>query len=312
MPCGRCAKPVNVYECVYFIEQVLSRYAAALKKIQQLTEAPTAQATPKSPSPATVTRTVPMGKKGLCRLLPSEKQHAPLQAWFQARKVTAHFDYQNVNMEGYFDEAADQIGQHFSIMADVLGKIGWSYRKSHSGLNIDLSKMAQKDIGPITSLCRNWYNNALFAKYLYQKNEKIIRIGLQSASPARQFFSGGWLEWFALNRVIETFGVPAQKPFACTRGVKIQFENEDTQEIDVAALLGNQLLAIECKTGEFRNDIDKLSRLQKRLGLAPAHFIVCASSLDDAQATSLSHMYGMTFVSLPMLAPYLQNIAASH
>ena len=97
--------------------------------------------------------------------------------------------------------------------------------------------------------------------------------------------------------------------FSCARGVKVTFANEDLHEIDVMALVNSQTpIYIECKTGEFRRDIDKFLRLKKRLGLPRQQFIICASDLSEEQASGLSAMYDLTFVNLQTLAAKLQAV----
>ncbi|WP_158291718.1 Card1-like endonuclease domain-containing protein [Lampropedia puyangensis] len=171
--------------------------------------------------------------------------------------------------------------------------------------------MAQKDVGAITKICRSWYDGALLSKYFYQKNEKVLRLGLQTATPARLFFTGGWLEWFALSTVLKLQDTFQKTPISVARGAKVQFPNEDLFELDVVALFEKQLFVIECKSGEFRSEINRLSRLQKRLGLDGRFFVICSPQLDEAQAKSMTAMYGISFVNLQMLAPHIQRTLAA-
>jgi len=86
----------------------------------------------------------------------------------------------------------------------------------------------------------------------------------------------------------------------------ISLQNAETRELDVAALVaGKTLLVIECKTGEFRSEIEKYVQLRKRLGIDPTQFIVCNPELTDEQATGLGAMYGLTFVNLVTLKAHL-------
>jgi hypothetical protein len=74
------------------------------------------------------------------------------------------------------------------------------------------------------------------------------------------------------------------------------FPNEDLHELDVFFLVeGNTPVCIECKTGEFRQDIDKYLRLRKRLGIDRSQFILCCLGLGDEQAAGLSSMYELSF-----------------
>lgn len=67
-------------------------------------------------------------------------------------------------------------------------------------------------------------------------------------------------------------------------------------------------VCIECKTGEFRQNIDKYLTLRKRLGLDGKHFIMCIVGLSDEHAKGLSAMYDLSFVSERELAAHLTRL----
>ena len=57
--------------------------------------------------------------------------------------------------------------------------------------------------------------------------------------------------------------------FSCARNVKVKFGNEDKQELDVVFLpMGKEPIVVECKSGEFRRDIEKLCTLEKTIEFA--------------------------------------------
>ncbi|MDP2094430.1 MAG: hypothetical protein Q8K50_11165, partial [Hydrogenophaga sp.] len=79
--------------------------------------------------------------------------------------------------------------------------------------------------------------------------------------------------------------------------------------LDVVALPHGQApICIECKSGEFRRDIDKYQRLRKRLGIERSRFVICSTDITDEQASSLSAMYDLTFVSIASLPRHLASI----
>ena len=99
------------------------------------------------------------------------------------------------------------------------------------------------------------------------------------------------------------------RAISCARGVKVTFPNEDLHELDVVFLpQGQTPICIECKTGEFRQDIEKYLRLKRRLGVERSRFIICATDLSDAQAAGLNSMYDLTFVSLGSLRAHLKTL----
>ena len=138
----------------------------------------------------------------------------------------------------------------------------------------------------------------------------MIHLKLQAATPIRQFFNGTWLEWFALNEILtlaKQYG--KNYNFSCARSAKIRFTNEDLHELDVLFLPKNkQLIVIECKTGEYRQNLDKYLNLRKRLNIPTDNFILLVTNINEAQAKSLSSMYQLTFATLTGLIEQLKKV----
>lgn len=295
--CARCQASVNVYDTAFFVRKLLERYVSinrelqALKQLDEIAETDRADS-----SQAAAVDSVDLLQS---ELLATPEQHEPLRRWFASAGVVPSFDVSAVDMSGYFDEAALILGDHYDFLRGLLGRVGWSYRNQHTSLNINIGNLAQKEAQFLNRTCREFYSHALFAKYFYQKQDKVIRLGLQGAKVTRNFFAGGWLEWFALSKVLaEMRQQRASKLISCARNVSVRFANDDLFELDVVLLSPKQVpVVIECKSGEFRRDIEKFGLLKKRLGLPDGHFIVLALDLDEAQASSLKSMYRVTFAT---------------
>lgn len=307
VPCAACQTPTMVYDTVFFVRKLLERYAAAVREVKamQAENRADTESTESSEADAPA-QDEDVGANGAD--LATAAQHAPLEKWLKSRQIDAQFDHTTVDTSGYFDEAAQQLGRRHELFGELIQRVAYAYRKSHTGLNIDLNGVAQKDIQSLTTLCRQLYSHTLFARYVYQKQEKVIRLSLQPAPKVRQFFEGAWLEWYALLELLEALA-KRKLAFSCARSVKVLFPNEDVHELDVIAMpAGESPICIECKTGEFRRDIDKYQRLRKRLGVERNRFIVCATDISDEQAGSLSAMYDLTFVSLRSLPRLLSTL----
>ncbi len=327
MPCPRCGTPSAVYETVYYVQRVLDRYFELLREVNALkqadkTEVPVGSApSPKAPSttakpdvgakgkplPATEPPLV-LGDINNTTQLATAQQHAPLQAWFAKHQIEATFDFSLVDTSGFYDDAARQIGDGFELFAELIDRVRYAYRKNQGWVNLALSDLSQKDGQAVNNLCRQLYSHTFFARYNYQKSEKIVNLTLQMAPAVRQFFDGGWLEWYAFMELVTQL-TERKRSFSCARGIKVVFSNEDLHELDVFVLPdGQPPICIECKSGEFRRDIDKCLRIRKRLGLEKNRFIICASDLSDEQANGLSAMYDLTFVNLKSLRTHLQAL----
>lgn len=308
VPCGACQAPCSVFDTAYYVRKLIERYTAAVREIKAL-KAEDQRPTEGEPAANPDTASESIDQTGSNEDLATAIQHAPIEKWLKTRQIEAQFEHSNVDTSGYFDEAAQQLGRRYDLFGELVQRVAYAYRKSHTGLNIDLTSMAQKDAQALTTLCRQLYSHTLFARYHYQKAEKVIRLSLQSAPKVRQFFEGAWLEWYALLELLEVLQ-QRQLAFSCARGVKVLFPNEDVHELDVVALpAGRPPICIECKSGEFRRDIDKYQRLRKRLGIERSRFVVCSTDITDEQASSLSAMYDLTFVSLQSLPRHLATLA---
>lgn len=306
VPCASCGTPSQVFDTPFYVGKLIERYAAAVREIKALqAEEREAEVGADEVSEANSMATT---DEAVGTALNTSAQHAPLVAWFRARQIQAQFDHDNVDTSGYFDEAAIQLGQGYEQYGELIRRVTFAYRKSHTGLNLDLSRLSQKEAQEINALCRQLYSHTFFSRYHYQKVEKNVRLTLQTAPRIRQFFEGGWLEWYAL---MELVGVLQQRGlgFSCARSARLSFPNEDLHELDVIALpTGQSPVCIECKAGEFRRDIEKYQRLRKRLGIDRQRFIVCSTELDDEQAKGLSAMYELSFVAMPSLARHLHTL----
>ena len=304
-----------VYGTVFYVEKLVERYFSALREVAALQQPDkpaddsTSACSGESVSAqATSAETLSGIDPNNTTLLTTVEQHAPLQAWFSARKIEARFDYALVDTSGFFDDAARMLGEGHALYAELIDRVRFAYRKSHGWINLELGNLSQKDAQAINTLCRQLYSHTFFARYHYQKPEKIVRLTLQTAPAVRQFFEGGWLEWYAFIELLTQLRQRG-RPASCARSVKVVFPNEDLHELDVVAVPEGQApICIECKSGEFRRDIDKYLRLRKRLGIDRSRFIVCTTDLNDEQAAGLTTMYELTFVNLGSLGRHLQTL----
>ena len=238
------------------------------------------------------------------------EQHQPLADWLAAKNISPQFNHAAVDMRGYYDEAAALLGKHYPLLKELLGQMNWAYRHRHHGIKHDLKKYPPQDAQRLQNLCRTLYQNTLLARCHYHKGDKSLHIQLQQAQPVRQFFGGGWLEWFALGELLQLAAKRgADYRFSCARNIAITLAADEKHELDVMYLpLGKIPLIIECKSGEYRDALDKHLTLRKRLGLPASHYLILASDLDNAQAQALSAMYELTFVTPHTLRAHCQPL----
>ena len=306
-PCGRCGTASTVYGTVFFVEELIKRLASVTRdykalQAQQVAAAAVADFAVAAAVPATATTFPTLDTTN------GAEPHAALAQWFSQKNIEARINPSAADTSGFFDEAATQLGDDYGLFADLLDRVRYAYRKSYTNVNLELANLSQKDGQAITRFCRTLYEHTFFSRYHFQKPEKIARLGLQSAPAVRQFFEGGWLEWYALVQVL-ALKDGNRSAFSYARNVQVVFPNEDLHELDVVCLPAGQApICIECKSGEFRREIDKYLRLSKRLGLPKERFIICSTDLTEEQAQGLTAMYELSFVNLQTLKKHLEKI----
>lgn len=200
--CANCGQDVTVYETASFIQHIIDRWASAVRELNALKNQDKEPAEQQQAQEYNQSNPLDNVKLSDTNILANIEQHQPLTDWFKNKQITPEFDCAAIDMSGYFDEAAAKIGKNFAIFQDILNKIAWNYRNNHSGLNLDLKKYSQKEAQQINNICREFYSHTLFSRYTYQKQDKLIHLKLQAATPIRQFFNGTWLEWFALTKYL--------------------------------------------------------------------------------------------------------------
>lgn len=300
--CPRCGNTAPVYGTIFFISKLLDKYFQGQRDIARL-QVPVG----KEISPPQVAAVGDIDLSNTDHLA-SEVQHGPIVDWFNRKQIKVHANMRGVDTTGFFDEVAMSIGGNLPVLKEVLERIRWAQQKEYSSTTIQLDKKSAEEAQAITVFCQQLYDFSFVAKCFHNRPENNVRLILQTAPTIRDFFNGEWLEWFALMTCL-TYAKERNKRFSCARNLSITLQNNESYELDVFMLIdGNTPVCIECKTGEFRQNIDKYLTLRKRLGLNSKNFVMCITGLSDEHAKGLTAMYDLTFVNEQELAAQLARL----
>lgn len=299
--CPKCGTPTPVYPALFFIEKLLDKYFAAQREVIRLTPA-TATA---APAPASEIAGIDLGNTDS---LANELQHGPIYDWFHKKQIKVQANMRGVDTSGFFDEIAEAIGANLPVLKEVLERIRWSQQKEHASATISLERKSPEDAKAISAFCQQLYDFSFVAKCFHNKQENNVRLILQSAPTIRNFFNGEWLEWHALMTSLRHAKERGRR-FSCARGLNLTLANGDPYEIDVFMLIDGSIpVCIECKSGEFRQNIDRYLALKKRLGLEGRQFVMCIAGLGDDNAKAFSAMYDLSFANERTLADKLNRL----
>ena len=293
MPCPRCGTSTQTYDTLLFISKVLEKFFATQTELVRLrSSAAGGEGTPSSAVAAAGPQGFDLHNSGA---LSTDLQHGPIQEWFQRRHIQVRTNPKAVDTTGFFDEVAVAIGKSNGVLKEVVDRIRFAQLKGFATSTIHLDKKTPEDARLIVDFCRQLYDYSFVAKYFHLRDENRIRLVLQTAPAIREFFNGDWLEWHVFMGLLESARHHGRR-YSCARNLVITLQNDATYELDVFFLFdGNRPVCIECKSGEFRQDIDRCLTLRKRLGIRREDFILCAVGLVPEQAAGLSSMYELTF-----------------
>jgi phage FluMu protein Com len=303
--CPKCEQVTTIHDTIPFIRALIKKYIGQKEELQNLRQAQT--------ETEEIIETV--GEVSLeevdvhnTNVLTRSDNVNPILQWFDERKIGIHVTPEAVDTTGFFDEIALLLGDKFDVLSLVSGQIKYIQNKGYSNVKIDISKKNSSEIQLITSFCKELYDYSFVGKYYYHQKDKIIHLTLQRAPKIRDFFNGIWMEWFTLIKLLEFFSEQQMTP-ACGRSLEITFPGGNSNELDLFFLTEKNIpICIECKTGEFRQDIDKYLSLRKRLHLEKEQFVLCIFGLSLEQAQGMTSMYDITFVNETSLIQHIQTI----
>ncbi len=309
MDCPRCRESGSIHDTVTFLNRVIGEYRAQRTELRELR----AQLVP-GEGEAAVEQPVPDGPP-LSDIdihdtdaLADPRQFAPVLAWFEQRRIEFEINHRAMDTTGFFDEVAVRLGDGYETLKPVVNQLKFAQRKGFGAARLALSASSEDEFAALTSFCRELHQYSFVAKYFYQKDEKIAWLTLQTAPEIVRFFNGEWLEWYVFIKLLAFFR-ERRVPVACLRNPVITFPNEDVHELDVFMLVDNRIpLCVECKTGEFRHDIEKYSRLIRKLKLEKSQFLVCATGLDEKQIQGFNSMYAVTFANENNFLEHVQRV----
>ena len=223
--------------------------------------------------------------------LADPEQYRAIVKWMEQRGIRMEVNHQAIDTTGFFDEIAIQLGDGFETLKLVSNQIRYIHQKGYTNVKVTLSKYSEEQIAVVTNFCRQLYDYSFVSRYFYNKKERAVHMTLQTAPAIIRFFLGEWMEWFVFMKILNSF-LERGITVSCLRSFHVTFPKGEKFEIDGFFLIGNEIpVCIECKTGEFRQDIKKFSTLRRKLNLDSKQFLVCVIGLNEAQMQGFSSMY---------------------
>jgi hypothetical protein len=302
--CPKCETTATIHDTVPFVRALVKKYFTLRNELQTLNNQNDQEVPENSASDRISLGDIDINNTDI---LTKPECYQPVITWFDKRGIKANVSQETVDTTGFFDEIAILLGDHFSDLSFVSNQIKYIQSKGYDTVKIELAKKSDQEIEQIISFCRQLYDYSFVAKWFHKKQDKTVYLTLQSAPRIKEFFNGIWMEWYVLMKLLALFRERNSIP-ACARSLQISHSGGTLNEIDIFLLTeAGTPIAIECKSGEFRQDIGKCLSLRKLLGLASGQFIVCVFGLADEHARGMTSMYDVTFVNERSLIDHVKT-----
>ncbi len=303
--CPKCQQAVTIYDTVFFIEKLLEKLLLQAKALRELQQLQPQKLENSSASEQTSLEEIDIYHT---EALKSDEQYRPVLQWFEQRQIAVEVNHKAIETTGFFDEIALALGNDFDTLSEVVDQIKYVQRKGYGEVKLNLGRKSQEQVKKITEFCRNLYDYTFVAKYFYQKEDKIVRLKLQTIPAIINFFNGEWMEWLIFMRMLE-FYKTKKLPVSCLHNLSITFPNKDVHELDIFVLVNNSIpVCIECKSGEFQQQIDKYLTIRKRINIDKAGFLLCIIGLSQKQCEGLTGMHELTFVNESNFLEHLEKM----
>jgi len=307
--CPKCKEPIYIMDTIEFINSLLEDYTKQTQELESIKDK-----TIEEYEDETI-EYEPIENEEILEVdlyntkeLTEIANYQPIIDWFKNSNIKLRFEKDCVDTTGFFDEIALIIGSNYYTLAPIIKHIKYIQTKGYDTVKIDLSFKTDEEIIDIKYFCKEMYDCSFIAKYFHHKKNKFILLTLQNIPKIKNFFNGIWMEWFVLMQMLEFFE-ENEIGYSSMKSLKVTFPNKETNELDVFFLLDDDTpIYIECKTGEFRHDINKYLQLKKKLYIHKDNFIVCVFGLSEDQTIGMTTMYDITFVNESNLIEHIEKI----
>ncbi len=226
--------------------------------------------------------------------------------WLKKRQIQAVVDKKALDISGFFDEVAVSLGDNLDCLKPLITQITWAGRKGYDTTSLELPSNPD-EVAVIKKFCHELYEYAFVTKVIYTKENKVLLV-LQKERHIVNFFNGDWLEWYAFMKVASLL-LKQRLNFSVLRNFEILFAENKKHELDVFFVLQDrQPLWIECKSGEFRDSIEKYSKIRKLLGVSKEYALLLVIDLPEEKIRGFSGMFDITILSERTFLPYLTQL----
>jgi hypothetical protein len=270
------------------------------------------------PPPAAVPAPAPAPERVESQPVESQPQERSSADGGQAPSVAEWFEQRGFAVElaeetpadGVYDRLAEYLGDNFADLEKFLRSLRWTLREGSNGL-IGLRNVEPSERQHTLEFAGMLSDRALLAHYNHNRAADKISFRASDDQRFQQFVNGYWLERYAYVKTRQT--VAEKTPsFASARNLMVRGPELPRFEMDGFFLVDGAPICIECKSRDYRRDIDKYVNRSKAIGIPLQRTFLVVQFSDEENpgqlAEDLSALSGLSVMPTDRLTSRLQQM----
>jgi len=222
---------------------------------------------------------------------PRTKPDSPAVAWLEARGLRVIRFAPGNGDEKELLPLAVEMGDHLNDLRPLHDAI-----RDAQADGREFSISLRDRTGQAVSRCIQWatklQERGLLQDVSYSRGNRTLSARTQAGGVAQSFFSGRWFELY-LKAKIERILTARKLKFDTLMNACVRLPNGRSRELDLFFLINQEPIWIECKTGAYRDQRDRLRKLRTQMQVPPERSILAVLDVSPASAADRSKRWGL-------------------
>jgi hypothetical protein len=220
-----------------------------------------------------------------------------VRTWLERCGITIRSCRQPSEDDETLNRLAHFLGDRFGHLAELYELIKQNLSDGKK-FSFTLWSSVPKKISDCTQFCTLLKTHGFLSSYQYVRAGRKIYAAPSRKGNAINFLSGAWFERFVHLRIRKLLLNHEQK-FENMANTIISLSSQDDFELDLLYWVEGKPspLWIECKTGDYKDSLDKYSKFRKTLNVPKQNAILVVLGISDERASHLTNSHDITIVN---------------
>ncbi|MCW3053576.1 MAG: hypothetical protein JWN14_2746 [Chthonomonadales bacterium] len=233
-------------------------------------------------------------------------QPMSVEAWLVQNDILLRKKQEPNPADAALNEIAQYWGDNKYHLIKMRKQLNWAALHKESA-EVFLNKATEKEISCSRTLAQKLYDCAYASHVHYDPTTKTLSLQLTDVTDVVRYMTGGWFERYAKLQ-IEQVATRLGLSHDILMNAEIVLPNHQAYEIDVLFMANDKPFWIECKTGDFRSELQRICTKKRHMGIPGAQAILAVFDIQDSDAAAIMATHGMCTVGSHLLIEFLSKV----